>query len=163
TQHADAGVILLIETPQAVAEIESIAALPDLLGLLVGPFDLSVSMGFEGDYLHADVITAIERVIAAARSRKLPMIVPVFSPAAVDAVSKRLKQTVIVENRPGAGAIVGAQYVANAQPDGYTFLVGAAGIVTNSFLVKNMPYQDSQLTPVGMIAVAPSVIVVNPS
>jgi len=83
--------------------------------------------------------------------------------AAADAVSKRLKQTVIVENRPGAGAIVGAQYVANAQPDGYTFLVGAAGIVTNSFLVKNMPYQDSQLTPVGMIAVAPSVIVVNPS
>ena len=83
--------------------------------------------------------------------------------AAADAVSKRLKQTVIVENRPGAGAIVGAQYVANAQPDGYTFLVGAAGVVTNSFLVKNMPYQDSQLTPVGMIAVAPSVIVVNPS
>lgn len=83
--------------------------------------------------------------------------------AAADAVSKRLKQPVIVENRPGAGAIVGAQFVANAQPDGYTFLVGAAGVVTNSFLVKNMPYQDSQLTPVGMIAVAPSVIVVNPS
>ena len=83
--------------------------------------------------------------------------------AAADAVSKRLKQPVIVENRPGAGAIVGAQFVANAAPDGYTFLVGAAGVVTNSFLVKSMPYQDSQLTPVGMIAVAPSVIVVNPS
>ena len=84
SQHADAGVILLIETPQAVAEIEAIAALPDLLGLLVGPFDLSVSMGFDGDYLHADVITAIERVIAAARFRKLPMIVPVFSPDPVE-------------------------------------------------------------------------------
>lgn len=79
SQHADVGVILLIETPQAVADIETIAALPGLLGLLVGPFDLSVSMGHEGNYQHRDVIAAIERVIAAARARKLPMIVPVFS------------------------------------------------------------------------------------
>lgn len=78
-QHRDAGVILLIETPQAVAEIEEIAALDGLLGLLVGPFDLSVSMGYEGDYLRPEVTASIERVIAAAHSRKLPMIVPVFS------------------------------------------------------------------------------------
>lgn len=79
SQHEHAGVVLLIETLTAVREIDAIAALPGLLGLLVGPFDLSVSMGHEGDYLHADVIASIDRVIAAARSHRIPMIVPVFS------------------------------------------------------------------------------------
>jgi tripartite-type tricarboxylate transporter receptor subunit TctC len=83
--------------------------------------------------------------------------------AAAEGLSKRLKQPVIVENKPGAGAIVGTQLAAKAAPDGYTFLVGAIGVVTNSMLHKTLPYSDSELVPVGMIAVAPSVIVVNPS
>jgi len=83
--------------------------------------------------------------------------------AAAEAVAKRLGQPVVIENKPGAGAIVGADYVAKAKPDGYTWLIGAAGIVTNSLLRNDMPYPDSDLVPVGMIAVAPSVIVVNPS
>jgi len=83
--------------------------------------------------------------------------------AAAEAVSKRVGQPVVVDNKPGAGALIGADYVAKAKPDGYTFLVGAAGVVTNSVVRKTMPYQDSDLVPVGMIAVAPSVIVVNPS
>jgi tripartite-type tricarboxylate transporter receptor subunit TctC len=82
--------------------------------------------------------------------------------AAADGVSKRLKQPVVIENKPGAGAVIGADYVAKSKPDGYTFLIGAAGVVTNSFVRKDMPYADSDLVPVGMIAVAPSVIVVNP-
>jgi tripartite-type tricarboxylate transporter receptor subunit TctC len=82
--------------------------------------------------------------------------------AAADAVSKRLGQPVVIENKPGAGAIIGAEAVAKAKPDGYTWLVGAAGVVTNSVLRSDMPYADSDLIPVGMIAVAPSVIVVNP-
>ncbi len=83
--------------------------------------------------------------------------------AAAEGVSKRLGQPVVIENKPGAGAAIGAEYVAKAKPDGYTFLIGAAGVVTNSMIRKDMPYQDSDLIPVGMIAVAPSVIVVNPS
>ncbi len=83
--------------------------------------------------------------------------------AAAEAVSKRLGQPVVIENKPGAGAIIGAEVVAKAKPDGYTWLVGAAGVVTNSLLRTDMPYPDSDLIPVGMIAVAPSVIVVNPS
>jgi tripartite-type tricarboxylate transporter receptor subunit TctC len=78
-------------------------------------------------------------------------------------LSKRLGQTVIVENKPGAGTIVGATHVARAKPDGYTFLIGAAGVITNSLLRSKMPYADSDLVPVGMIAVAPSVIVVSPN
>jgi tripartite-type tricarboxylate transporter receptor subunit TctC len=83
--------------------------------------------------------------------------------AAAEAVSKRLGQPVVIENKPGAGAIIGADYVAKAKPDGYTWLIGAAGVVTNSMIRTDMPYADSDLVPVGMIAVAPSVIAVHPS
>ncbi len=82
--------------------------------------------------------------------------------AAADGVSKRIGQAVVIENKPGAGAMIGADYVAKAKPDGYTFLIGAAGVITNSLVRKDMPYADSDLIPVGMIAVAPSVIVVGP-
>jgi tripartite-type tricarboxylate transporter receptor subunit TctC len=103
--------------------------------------------------------------------RPIKWIVP-FSPggandlmarAAAQGVSKKLGQPIVIENKPGAGAAIGADYVAKAKPDGYTFLIGAAGVVTNSLVRKDMPYQDSDLVPVGMIAVAPSVIVVHPS
>ena len=83
--------------------------------------------------------------------------------AAAEGVSKRLNQPVVIENKPGAGAAIGAEYVAKSKADGYTFLIGAAGVITNSMIRKDMPYHDSDLVPVGMIAVAPSVIVVNPS
>ena len=83
--------------------------------------------------------------------------------AAAEAVGKRLGQPIIIENKPGAGAIVGAEYVAKAKPDGYTWLIGGNGIITNSLINKKMPYPDSDLIPVGMIAVAPSVISVHPS
>ncbi len=83
--------------------------------------------------------------------------------AAAEGVSKRLGQPVIVDNKPGAGALIGTDFVAKAKPDGYTFLVGAVGVVTNGFLHEKLPYAESDLVPVGMIAVAPSVIVVHPS
>ncbi|AXK79095.1 tripartite tricarboxylate transporter substrate binding protein [Pseudolabrys taiwanensis] len=82
---------------------------------------------------------------------------------AAEAVRKQLGQTIVIENRPGAGAVVGTAAVAKAAPDGYTFLIGAAGVITNSMLIKNLSYKDEELVPVGMIAVAPSTIVVHPS
>jgi tripartite-type tricarboxylate transporter receptor subunit TctC len=83
--------------------------------------------------------------------------------AAAEGVSKRLKQPVVIENKPGAGTLVGSDYVAKSKGDGYIFLIGSAGTITNSMIRKDMPYDDKDLVPVGMIAVAPSVIVVNPS
>src|SRR5690349_19920914 len=83
--------------------------------------------------------------------------------AAAEGVSKRIGKPVVIENKPGAGALIGADYVAKAKLDGYTFLIGAAGVITNSLVRKDMPYADSDLVPVGMIAVAPSVIVMNPA
>ena len=82
---------------------------------------------------------------------------------AADGVAKRLGQPVVIENRPGAGAMIGTVAVARAAPDGYTFLIGGTGVITNTILVKNAQYSDSDLVPVGMIAVAPSTIVVPPS
>ncbi|TCT10436.1 Bug family tripartite tricarboxylate transporter substrate binding protein [Paralcaligenes ureilyticus] len=78
-------------------------------------------------------------------------------------VSKELKQSVIVENRPGAGGVVGAAHVAHSKPDGYTYLVGANGTITNSLIRATQPYKDAQLTPVALMGVAPSVIVTNAS
>ncbi|MBB3638170.1 Bug family tripartite tricarboxylate transporter substrate binding protein [Variovorax atrisoli] len=80
--------------------------------------------------------------------------------AAAEGASKQLGQPVIVDNKPGAGAVLGADVVAKSAPDGYTFLVSAAGVVSNSMIKKSMPYKDEALVPVAMIGLAPSMIVV---
>lgn len=85
----------------------------------------------------------------------------IIARAAAAAVSQRLGQAIIIENKPGGGTILGSDYVAHAKPDGYTWLIGAASVITNSMIQAKMPYQDNDLIPVGMIAVAPSVIVVD--
>lgn len=80
--------------------------------------------------------------------------------AAAEGAAKVLGQPIIVENKPGAGGNVGSSYVAKSTPDGYTFLISAAGVITNSMIKKNNPYKDSDLVPVVMIGLSPSVIVV---
>lgn len=82
---------------------------------------------------------------------------------AAEGASKTLGQPIVIDNRPGAGATIGADLVAKSAPDGYTFLVSAAGVISNSLIKKNLPYKDSDLVPVAMIGLAPSVILVNPS
>lgn len=100
--------------------------------------------------------------------RPIRFIVP-FSPggandllarSAAEGASRVLGQPVIVENRPGAGGTVGADMVAKSQPDGYTWLISAAGVISNSQIKKRMPFKDDDLQPVVMIGLAPSVIVV---
>lgn len=80
--------------------------------------------------------------------------------AAAEGASQQLGQPVIVENKPGAGGTLGSSFVAKSDPDGYTFLISAAGVISNSMIKKSMPFKDSDLTPVVMIGLAPSVIVV---
>lgn len=79
------------------------------------------------------------------------------------AVGKTLDQPVIVENRPGAGGVVGAAHVARSAADGYTYLVGSNGTVTNSMIRSDQPYKDEDLTPVALLTITPSVIVASPS
>lgn len=82
--------------------------------------------------------------------------------AVAEGVAKQLGQAVIVENKPGAGSVLGAELVARAAPDGYTFLTPAAGVLTNAMIKTRMPYKEEDLVPVAMMAVSPSVIVVLP-
>jgi len=77
-----------------------------------------------------------------------------------EAASKELGQPIIVDNKPGAGSVLGAELVARAAADGYTFLAPAAGVITNAMIKKSMPYKEDDLVPVAMLAVSPSVIVV---
>ncbi|AQV96777.1 Twin-arginine translocation pathway signal [Cupriavidus necator] len=80
--------------------------------------------------------------------------------AVADAASKQLGQPIIVENKPGAGSVLGADYVAKSAPDGYTFLAPAAGVITNGMIKTHLPYKEQDLVPVAMLAVSPSIIVV---
>ena len=81
--------------------------------------------------------------------------------AAAEGASKVLGQTIVVENKPGAGGTLGTVFVSKSAPDGYTFLISAAGVVSNNMIKKTTNYKDSDLVPVVMIGLAPSVIVVS--
>lgn len=83
--------------------------------------------------------------------------------AAAEGAAKHLGQTIIIENKPGAGGNLGSAMVAKSAPDGYTFLISAAGVISNNMIRKSSPFKDSDLTPVAMIGLAPSIIVVAAS
>jgi tripartite-type tricarboxylate transporter receptor subunit TctC len=79
-------------------------------------------------------------------------------------LGERLGQPVVVENRPGAATIVGAELVAGARPDGYTLLAATNTTLTiNPWLYPSLRYDPvKSFAPIAMVASAPSVIVVNP-
>jgi tripartite-type tricarboxylate transporter receptor subunit TctC len=102
-------------------------------------------------------------------SKPLRMIVPFAPGGTTDVVARavaaklaqRLKQPVVVENRPGAGGSVGTDMVAKAPPDGYTLLLGSSGPLSfNPSLYSKLPYDPVRdLAPVGMICVSALVMV----
>ena len=77
-------------------------------------------------------------------------------------LGEKLGQTVIVENKPGAGAVIGSDYVAKSRPDGYTLLVTSAPHVSNPSLVEKMPFDTVKaFAPVCLAAQSPFVVVVR--
>ena len=79
-------------------------------------------------------------------------------------LSEDLGQPVIVENKPGAGAIVATEYVAKAAPDGYTLLIGASGMSINPALYAKLPYDAVRdFVAVSELASFPLIMVVNAS
>ena len=78
-------------------------------------------------------------------------------------LSEQLKQPVVIENRPGAGTVVGSAAAAHASPDGYTLLAGlTANMAVNPSLFKKLAYDPVRdFTPVGMMAEFPFVLVVS--
>jgi tripartite-type tricarboxylate transporter receptor subunit TctC len=80
-------------------------------------------------------------------------------------LEERLGKPVIVENKPGAGTVIGSNYVAKSEPDGYTLLMATpTPMAINFTLHKQLPYDPAaDLVPLVMVAGAPFVLVVNPS
>jgi tripartite-type tricarboxylate transporter receptor subunit TctC len=106
-------------------------------------------------------------------SKPLTWVVP-FTPGGITdngarviakALSAKLAQTVLVENRPGAGGVVGTEHVAKSAPDGYTFVYGTAGtIATNPVLYKTTSFDTRKdLIAVHGMGESPVVVVANPS
>ena len=83
--------------------------------------------------------------------------------AAAEGASRVLGQPVVIDNKPGAGGSLGSELVAKSPPDGYTFLISAAGVISNHMIKKSMPFKESDLVPVAMIALSPSIIVAPPN
>lgn len=81
-----------------------------------------------------------------------------------DKLSQSLGQTVVVENRPGAGGTIGADLVAKSKPDGYTLLMGSvSNIAMAQSQYKGLPYDAAKdFAPIVLVAAAPNILVVNP-
>ena len=102
-------------------------------------------------------------------SKMIRIIVPYAPGGAVDIVTRlvgqkmaeRLKQVVIVENRPGAGSNIGMSAAAKSAADGYTLLTASNTLASNGALYKNMDFDPAaDLIPIGGIGYAPLVVVV---
>ena len=79
-------------------------------------------------------------------------------------VGEPLGETVIVQNRPGAGTNIGSAYVAEAKPDGYTLLLASSNNAVNTFLFSNMPYDPiKSFVPISLLVNVPNILVVHPS
>jgi len=81
-----------------------------------------------------------------------------------DGLRKRWGQSVYIENKPGAGATIGAEVVAKAPPDGYTLLLASQTNAISATLYDKLPYDAIEdFEPISLIGREPGVLVVNPS
>lgn len=108
---------------------------------------------------------------AAYPDRPITLVVP-YPPAGTtdiaartmaQAMEARLGQTLVVENRAGAGGSIGMGAVARAKPDGYTIAMGTIGTQTiNQFLYKDMPFDpEKDFEPIALVMTTPNIIAVN--
>jgi len=105
-------------------------------------------------------------------SRAIRLVLPFSAGGLVDVpgriiaqkLSQALGQPVVVENKPGAGSSIGADFVAKSKPDGYTLMITSTTHVISANLYKNLPYDSLRdFAPVMKIAEGPYVLVVHPS
>jgi len=103
-------------------------------------------------------------------SRTVTMVVPyppggsndVFARELAKRLSEAWKQTVIVDNRPGAGGAIGAAYVSRAKPDGYTLMLLSSSFTTNAAIDTHLPFDPVKgFTDIGMVAKGPMILTVK--
>lgn len=105
-------------------------------------------------------------------TRPIRMVVP-FAPGGgsditgrilADGLHQALGQTIVVDNRAGAGSTIGADIVSKANPDGYTMLLGNISMAFNAALYKNLPYDTLRdFAPVSLVVDQPNIMVAHPS
>ena len=79
-------------------------------------------------------------------------------------LTEYLHQQVIVENRPGAGTNIANEYVAKADPDGYTLLMNTAAVAINMSLYKNLGFDTLRdFAPVSIFSISPNILAIHPS
>ena len=102
-------------------------------------------------------------------SKTVKMVVPLTPGSGADiagrlvakSLSELWKQPVIIENRPGAGGLVGTGVVVNAAPDGYTLLVQSASYAANPAIYKKLPYDLKSLTDLNILGTTPYLLIVG--
>ncbi|MBR0694109.1 tripartite tricarboxylate transporter substrate binding protein [Bradyrhizobium lablabi] len=111
-------------------------------------------------------------VLAGYPERLIKIVVPFAPGGGTDVVARTLAQemqkdlgvSIIIENKPGAGTIIGTQGVATSAPDGYTLLMGTFANAVNPSLYSKLPYDaHKDFAPVALIARSFNVVVVNPA
>ena len=115
---------------------------------------------------------AMHHAVAAYPERPIRLIVP-FAPQGPNDVLARLVgaklteawgQQVVIDNRPGAGTIIGTELLVRSQPDGYTLLMISASTAVNPTLKKTLPYDTArELVPLVQLASSPTVLLVHPA
>jgi tripartite-type tricarboxylate transporter receptor subunit TctC len=119
------------------------------------------------------VLLAVTTQVAAQSypSRPVRVVVPLGAGGFADTparmlaprLSEQLGKTFFIENRPGAGGTIGADFVAKSAPDGYTLLLTGTPFVTSAHLYKKLPYDAlKDFTHIALIASGPYALVVNP-
>jgi tripartite-type tricarboxylate transporter receptor subunit TctC len=90
--------------------------------------------------------------------------VDVLARVVTQQMSARLGQSIVIDNRPGAGTTIGTKLAASADPDGYTLLIGATSFILSFSLYQNLEYDPvKSFAPVAMLAYSPQVLVIAPS
>lgn len=116
---------------------------------------------FAGIGMAADFPTRPVRfVVASSPGGALDVLARLVGPK----LTEKWGQPVVVDNRAGAGGVIGTEIVANASPDGYNVLVIAQGFTANPFLYQKLPYRTPEdFAPITILAYGPNVLVVHPS
>ncbi|MCZ2496708.1 tripartite tricarboxylate transporter substrate binding protein [Xylophilus sp. Kf1] len=105
-------------------------------------------------------------------ARSIRLIVPFPPGGGTDAIARavgekmgsELGQSFVIDNKPGAGGMIGGEAGARAPADGYSLLIGTSStLVTNKYLYAKMPYDPDQFELIGLIGITPLLLLANPS